>query len=132
VHIARGILRSSIVKMRCATGQMLAVAPNTLSIQQAYQLRTIDISMSAALWQLVPTRNWVTTYRGVRVLIKRNETGKPMEIGWYINGSEAESIPLDCDEELAKEIGTQVVDQRIPVDEEWQQAEKKDREPDLS
>ena len=67
-----------------------------------------------------------------RVVIKRNETGKPMEIGWYINGSEAESIPLDCDEELAKEIGTQIVDQRIPVDEEWQRAEKKDREPDLS
>jgi hypothetical protein len=55
-----------------------------------------------------------------------------MEIGWYIDGREAESIPLDCDEELAKEIGTQIVDQRIPVDEEWQQAEKKDREPDLS
>jgi hypothetical protein len=111
---------------------MLTVAPNTLSIQQPYQLRTIDISMSAASWLAFPTRNWVTTYRGVRVVIERNETSKPIEIGWYINGSEAESIPLDCDEELAKEIGTQVVDQRIPVDEEWQQAEKKDREPDHS
>jgi hypothetical protein len=66
-----------------------------------------------------------------RVVIKRNETGKPMEIGWYINGSEAESIPLDCDEELAKEIGTQIVDQRIPVDEEWQQAEKRIANPTL-
>jgi hypothetical protein len=89
--------------------------------------------MSAASWQLAfPTRNWVTTYRGVRIIIKRNEMARPIEIGWFIGGQEAESIPLDCDEELAKKIGTDIVDQRVPVDEEWQQAEKKDRESDLS
>jgi hypothetical protein len=29
-------------------------------------------------------------------------------------------------------MAVDVIDQRIPVDEVWQQAEKKDREPDLS
>jgi hypothetical protein len=37
--------------------------------------------------------------------------GQPLEIGWFINASEAESIPFDCDEELAKKSGTEVVDQ---------------------
>lgn len=34
-------------------------------------------------------------------------------------GREAESLPVDCDEESAKKIGIDVVDQRIPVDELW-------------
>jgi hypothetical protein len=36
---------------------------------------------------------------------------------------------VDCDQESPKKIGVDVVDDRIPVDELWQQAEKKDREP---
>ena len=89
--------------------------------------------MSNVEWQIAfPTGDWVVTYRGIRIVIKRSWTGNPLEIGWYIGGKEVESIPLDCDEELAKRIGTEVVDQRIPVDEEWREAAKRDRESDLS
>jgi hypothetical protein len=38
---------------------------------------------------------------------------------------------VDCDEELAKKIGIDVVDQRISVHELWPQAEKKDSGFDL-
>jgi hypothetical protein len=102
-------------------------------IHPRHQLRIVGYQMSAPEWQIAfPTGNWVTTYRGVRIVIARSETGQPLEIGWFIGGQEAESIPLACDEEEAKRIGTEVVDQRTPVDEEWQQAEKKDGESDLS
>jgi hypothetical protein len=84
--------------------------------------------MSNVEWQIAyPTGDWVVTYRGIRIVITRSETGKPMEIGWFIGGQEAKSIPLDCGEEEAKRIGTEVVDQRISVDEEWKQAEKKNQ-----
>ncbi len=37
-----------------------------------------------------------------------------------------------CDLEWANQLAVDVIDERIPEDEVWQQAEKKDREPDLS
>jgi hypothetical protein len=41
-------------------------------------------------------------------------------------------VQVDCDLEWAKQLAIDVVDDRIPVDQEWQQAEEKDREPDLT
>ena len=64
--------------------------------------------------------------------LKRSETGKPIEIGWFINGQAVESVPLSCDVEWAKQLAIDVIDERIPVDQEWQQAGKRDQEPDLS
>jgi hypothetical protein len=88
--------------------------------------------MSTPDWQIAfPTGNLVATYRGIRIVIRRSETGNPLEIGWFIGGKEVESIPIDCNEEEAKRIGTGVVDHRIPVDEKWQQAEKKNQGSDL-
>jgi hypothetical protein len=81
--------------------------------------------MSAAAWHIsFPTGSWVATHRGVRIVIKRSVTGNPVEIGWFIGGREAESLPVDCDEELAKKIGIDVVDQRISVHELWPQGGK--------
>jgi hypothetical protein len=89
--------------------------------------------MSTADWQIAfPTGNWVATHRGIRIVIKCSETGKPIEIGWFINGQAIESVPLSCDLEWAKQLAIDIVDQRIPVDQEWQQAEKRDQEADLS
>jgi hypothetical protein len=89
--------------------------------------------MSAPDWEIAfPTRNWVTTYRGIRIVIKRNDKGNPIEIGWFIGGQAVERLSVDCDEEWAKKLAVDVVDERIPENEVWQQAEKRDREPDLS
>jgi hypothetical protein len=33
---------------------------------------------------LTSTGSWVTTYRGIRIVIKRSVTGRPIEIGWFI------------------------------------------------
>jgi hypothetical protein len=89
--------------------------------------------MSTADWQIaIPTGNLVATYRGIRIVIKLGETRNPIEIGWYIGGQAVESLPVDCDEEWAKKLAVDVIDERIPEDEVWQQAERKDREPDLS
>ena len=89
--------------------------------------------MSTADWQIaIPTGNLVATYRGIRIVIKRSQTGKPLEIGWFIGGQAVESLPVDCEEEWAKKLAVDVIDERIPEDEVWQQAERKDREPDLS
>jgi hypothetical protein len=70
--------------------------------------------------------------RGIHIVITCSDMGKHIEIGCFIGGQEAESIPLDCDEEEGKRIGTEVVDQRFSADEFWQQAEKKDQESDLN
>jgi hypothetical protein len=89
--------------------------------------------MSAPEWQIaIPTGNLVATYRGIRIVIKRSQTGNPIEIGWFINGQAAESIPVSCDLEWAKKLAVDVIDERIPLDQEWQQAEKRDQESDLS
>jgi hypothetical protein len=89
--------------------------------------------MSAAEWQIaIPSGNWATTYRGVRIVIKRSETGNPIEIGWFIGGQVADSIPVSCDLEWAKKLAVDLVEQRMPTEVRWQQAEKKDRESDLS
>jgi hypothetical protein len=88
--------------------------------------------MSTADWQIaIPTGNLVATYRGIRIVIKRSQTGKPLEIGWFIGGQAVESLPVECDEEWAKKLAVDVIDERIPEDELWQQAEKKDREPNF-
>jgi hypothetical protein len=89
--------------------------------------------MSAPDWQMaIPTGNLVATYRGIRIVIKLGETRNPIEIGWFINGQAVESVPVSCDREWAKKLAVDVIDERIPEDEVWQQAERKDREPDLS
>jgi hypothetical protein len=73
--------------------------------------------MSAPEWQIsFPAGSWVTTYRGVRIVIKRSVTGNPIEIGWYIGGRAVESLPVDCDEEWAKKMAVDVVDDRMSVD----------------
>jgi hypothetical protein len=89
--------------------------------------------MSTADWQIaIPTGNLVATYRGIRIVIKLGETRNPIEIGWFINGQAVESVPVSCDREWAKKLAVDASDERIPEDDVWQQAEKKDQEPDLS
>jgi hypothetical protein len=89
--------------------------------------------MSTADWQIaIPTGNLVATYRGIRIVIKLGETRNPIEIGWFINGQEVESVAVSCDREWAKKLAVELIDERIPEDEVWHQAEKEDREPDLS
>jgi hypothetical protein len=83
-------------------------------------------------WQIAsPTGNLVATYRGIRIVIKLGENRNPLEIGWYINGQVEESVPLSYDLEWAKQLAIDVIDERIPEDDVWQEAERKDREPDL-
>ena len=85
--------------------------------------------MSRVEWQTgIPTGNHLATYRGIRVVIKLSKTGSPTEIRWYIDRLLAESTPLDCDLESAKKIGIDLADRRIPMDDRWRQAEKKDQE----
>jgi hypothetical protein len=59
------------------------------------------------------------------------KTGRANEVAWYIEGRLDIRSPLDCDLETAKKIGGAVVDQRIPLDERWLQAETRDRNAPL-
>jgi hypothetical protein len=89
--------------------------------------------MNTAAWQIgFPSGNSATTYRGIRIVITRSATGDPIEIGWFIGGRVAESVPVSCDLEWAKKMRVDVIDERISIDEVWQEAEKKDRESDLA
>ena len=88
--------------------------------------------MSEVKWQIeVPTGSHSATYRGIRIVIKRVETGNPLEIGWFIGGGVAKSMPVNCDLESAKKVGMDVIHKRITVDDRWAQAEKRDWESDL-
>jgi hypothetical protein len=40
-------------------------------------------------------------------------------------------MPVSCDLELTKKIGMDVVDEHIPMDDQWAEAEKRDRKSDL-
>jgi hypothetical protein len=84
-------------------------------------------------WKIgVSTGHWAATYRGIRILIKVNpKTGRATEVGWYIEGRLDIDSPLDCDLETAKKIAAAVIDQRIPLDEGWLQAETRDRRAPL-
>ena len=67
--------------------------------------------MSAVEWQIgVPTGNSLTTHRGTRVVVKLSQTGSPIEIAWFIEGPLAESSSVDCNLDLGKKIGVDVVD----------------------
>jgi hypothetical protein len=81
-----------------------------------------------ASWEVgASTGHWGATYRGIRILIKVSpKTGRAVEVAWYIEGRLDINSPLDCDLETAKKIGFAVVDQRIPLDEEWLLAETRD------
>ena len=60
------------------------------------------------------------------IVIKRSDTAMPIEIGWFINGQVAESIPVTCDLEWAKKLAVDfLIDERIPEDELWSQAERR-------
>ena len=75
------------------------------------------------------SKDWFATYCGLRILIKVSpQTGRATELAWHIEGKLDAESPLDCDLETAKKIGMAVVDQRIPADERWLQAETRDRE----
>jgi hypothetical protein len=88
--------------------------------------------MSEVEWEIgVPTGNHVATYRGIRIVIQLDQKGRPLEMGWFIGGHLVESILADRDLESAKRTGIMVVDQRIALNEVWQQAEKDDRESEL-
>jgi hypothetical protein len=85
----------------------------------------LPAAMSAAAWHIsFPTGSWVATHRGVRIVIKRSVSRQSGRNRLVIGGREAESLPVDCDEELAKKIGIDVVDQRISVHELWPQGGK--------
>jgi hypothetical protein len=90
------------------------------------------LSMSETKWQIgVPTGNHLATYRGIRIVVKLNSKGNPIEIGWFIGGRLQQSVPVNFGLESAKQIGVDLVDERIPIDERWAQAEKHDRESEL-
>jgi hypothetical protein len=83
--------------------------------------------MNACWERSVSTGHWAATYRGIRTLIKINpKSGRASEVVWYVEGRLDINSPLDCDLETAKKIGVAVIDQRIPLDEGWQQAETRE------
>jgi hypothetical protein len=88
--------------------------------------------MSETEWQIgIPTGNLLATYRGIRIVVRLDRRGNPVAIEWFIEGRLAESTPVGGDLESAKKIGIDVVDERIPMDDQWSQAEKDNREDDL-
>jgi hypothetical protein len=88
--------------------------------------------MREVKWETgVPSGNHLATYRGIRIVITCDKTGKPVEITWFIGGRVAETMLVDSDLRSAEKTGIMVIDQRIPLDEVWQQAEKDDRDSEL-
>jgi hypothetical protein len=83
----------------------------------------VNVAIPSPLRGPVPTRTRRRTSLG-----RSRVNCWATEIRWYIDGLLAESTPLDCDLESAKKIGIDLADRRIPMDDRWQQAEKKDQE----
>src|SRR5260370_41862570 len=70
------------------------------------------------------SRAFSTDYRGIRIKITVDpETEKPTEISWYLNGKLTESAPVTCSLDIAKKIGTKVIDEKILEDAAWANAE---------
>jgi hypothetical protein len=81
--------------------------------------------MDESEWQLsFPTGNWVTTRRGIRIVITRNDMGEPSQVEWFIGGQLVESTPFDEDLKAAKHLAIDLVNYRMETDERWQQAER--------
>lgn len=73
----------------------------------------------------------MATYRGIRLIVRFDPTGNPVEIGWFIGGRLAVRTPVNCDLDSAKKIAMDLVDERIPIDALWQEAEKRDQQSEL-
>jgi hypothetical protein len=78
-----------------------------------------------AMWkQSRVSRAFSTDYRGIRIKIAVDpKTEKPTEISWYLNGKFTESAPVACSLDIAKKFGTKVIDEKIPEDAAWANAE---------
>jgi hypothetical protein len=71
--------------------------------------------MSEVEWQTeVPTGNLLATYRGIRIVVRLDSNGNPFDIGWFIGGHVGKSMPVSCDPESAKILGTAAVDASHP------------------
>jgi hypothetical protein len=92
----------------------------------------LSIFMGKVTWQIgVPTGSQLATYRGIRIVVSLDRRGGPAEIEWFIKGRMVAGTPVSCDLESAKKIAMDLVDQRIPIDALWQEAEKRDRQSAL-
>ena len=83
--------------------------------------------MSTAEWQIgFPTGNWVATYRGLPLSLSEVTRPCRLRLAGFINGQVAESIPVTCDLEWGKKLAVDfLIDERIPEDELWSQAERR-------
>jgi hypothetical protein len=90
------------------------------------------LSINETDWQLsFPSGNWVTTCRGIRIVITRNDMGEPSQIEWFIGGRLTESMPFNEDLEAAKHLAIDMVNHRMETDARWQEAEREAHQSDF-
>ena len=78
------------------------------------------------MWEKGASGDWHADYKGISIRIKVDpETGKPMEICWYVGGVLSEISPVTCNLSVAQKIAVKIVDIQIPKNPHWAQAEER-------
>jgi hypothetical protein len=79
-----------------------------------------------ALWQqAIKSGNWSTTFRGIGIVIRVDDSGRPTEVQYFLQGKLDDSAPLSCTIDVAKRIVLEVVTRLIPETPHWKAAEAK-------
>jgi len=77
-----------------------------------------------AVWQQAKkSGNWSTTFRGIGIVIRVDDSGRPTELQFFLNGKLDDSAPLSCTIDDAKRISLEVVDRLIEETPHWKAAE---------
>ena len=79
-----------------------------------------------AVWQQAKkSGNWSTTFRGIGIVIRVDDSGRPTELQFFLNGKLDDSAPLSCTIDDAKRISLEVVTRLISETPHWQAAANK-------
>jgi hypothetical protein len=72
------------------------------------------------------TGNWSATFRGIGIVITVDDSGRPTEFQFFLNGKLDDSASLSCTIDVAKRIALEVVDRLLLETPHWQAAENRE------
>jgi hypothetical protein len=87
----------------------MALPPALAKLEKASKMK--------AVWQQAKkSGNWSTTFRGIGIVIRVDDSGRPTELQFFLNGKLDDSAPLSCTIDVAKRIALDVVTRLNPGD----------------
>ena len=78
-----------------------------------------------AVWQQTKSGNWSTTFRGIGIVIRVDDAGRPTELQFFLNGKLDDAASLSCSTDVAKRIAITAVNTLLPQTPHWQAASNK-------